>query len=204
MFTIEELKENYKNFDDAKIEKIALNPTGLRREVVPILKEEIKKRGLNIELMKWVGYEAIYFEGLEREKLLTDIRRSICSNCNINTDLKGYRFNTVISAFILLGDVTKEKIICAKCARKMRTRSMLKTFFLGWWSRQGILMTPYALFSDIIRIFRVERESEEIIDKFIDANTGVLRMSMDEKIQISEVLRGFNDLDKDLQSEQEV
>ena len=52
MNSIEEIIENYKNYSDQKIEYIAKNPTGLRKEIVPFLVEEIKRRKLNIELIE--------------------------------------------------------------------------------------------------------------------------------------------------------
>ena len=49
---LNDIRENYKNFDDWKIEKIASEEAGsLRPEVLDILKAEIKKRNLNLNLI---------------------------------------------------------------------------------------------------------------------------------------------------------
>ena len=48
MYSIEEIRENYKEFSDSKIENIARNESkGLRKEVLGILKDEIEKRNLD-------------------------------------------------------------------------------------------------------------------------------------------------------------
>ena len=63
---IEQIKKNYENFDDSKIEILAKNEAGsLESEVIPILVNEIKKRNLDIDLIK--GIEAQTKELTENE-----------------------------------------------------------------------------------------------------------------------------------------
>jgi hypothetical protein len=180
MWTVEEIRKNYKNFDDGKIEEIALNPKGLRKEIIPILNEEIKNRNLDIQLIEWVNHETNKFEGLEKKNLLDQIKKLKCSMCLVNSNLHAYRFNTIISALITITDKTEILIICEQCAKTKRLNTMLKTFFLGWWSKSGILGTPFTLISDLIRIFRKKSESKEILDEFIENNTGLLRIIIEE------------------------
>lgn len=191
MWTVEEIKKNYSKFDDWKIKELALNPKGLRKEIVPILNEEIKKRNLDIELIKWVNYETKTFEGLEKKNLIENIIKSKCSLCLENSNLRGYKFNTIISALVVITDKTENLIICNDCAKSKRLNSMSKTFFLGWWSKRGIISTPFTLISDLIKILRKESESKEIIDEFIENNTGVLRISLEQN-NLNEVLAKFN------------
>lgn len=180
MWTVEEIRKNYKNFDDGKIKEIALNPKGLRKEIIPILNEEIRNRNLDIQLIEWVNHETNKFEGLEKKNLLDQIKKLECSMCLVNSNLYAYRFNTIISALITITDKTETLIICEQCAKTKRLNTMLKTFFLGWWSKRGILATPFTLISDLIRIFRKKSESKEILDEFIENNTGLLRISIKE------------------------
>ena len=37
MWTVEEVRENYKNYDNAKIRELASNPKVLRKEIIPVL-----------------------------------------------------------------------------------------------------------------------------------------------------------------------
>jgi hypothetical protein len=49
---LEQIKKNYAEFDDFKIEHLAKNEVGgLNPDVVPILVDEIKRRGLDINLI---------------------------------------------------------------------------------------------------------------------------------------------------------
>ena len=52
---LEQIKENYAGFDDFKIEHLAKNEAdGLSYEVISILVGEIRKRGLNPDLIKGI------------------------------------------------------------------------------------------------------------------------------------------------------
>jgi hypothetical protein len=55
--------------------------------------------------------------------------------------------------------------------------AILKTFFLGWWSKRGILSTPFTLIKELINfLFYKEKISNRIIDTFIDKNNGIFRL----------------------------
>jgi len=178
MLTVEEIRKTYRQFEDWKIKELALDPKALRIDIIPILNEEIKNRNLGIDLITWIQNETNTFEGLEKENLIREIIRSKCSSCFVNSNLSGYRFNTIFSALITITNKTEGLIICSDCARSKRLDSMLKTLVFGWWSRSGFIATPLALVSDLIRIFRPESESKKVIDQFIEDNTGALRLAL--------------------------
>ncbi len=63
---LEQIKQNYSVFEDYKIEHLAKNEAGsLEPEVIPILVDEIKKRNLDVDLIK--GIEAQTKELTEKE-----------------------------------------------------------------------------------------------------------------------------------------
>lgn len=191
MLTVEEIRKTYKQFEDWKIKELALNPKALRKEIIPILNEEIKNRNLGIDLITWVQNETNIFEGLEKKNLIQKITRSKCSLCSENSNLSGYRFTTIFSALIILTNKTESLIICNSCAKSKRLDSMLKTLVFGWWSRKGILLTPFALVSDLIRIFRPESDSKKVFDEFIENNTGELRLAL-EKNNLEAIIEHSN------------
>lgn len=194
MWTVEEIRENYRKFDDWKIEELASNPKGVRKDIVPILNEEIERRNLDIALIKWVNYETNTFEGLERKNLILKIRKSECSICNETSKLNGYQFNTIVSALIVETHQRELQIICDDCARSKRLKSMRTTFFFGWWSGDGLFSTPLTLVSDFIRIFRKEAEDKEIMDEFIYNNTGMLRVALEKGYDLNDIIASFNNL----------
>jgi hypothetical protein len=194
MWTVEEIREKYRTFEDSKIRELANNPRGLRKEIVPILKEEIKRRNLDVAITEWIDNEINSFEGLERQNLVRKIAKSKCSLCRTDSNLDGYRFNTIISFLFIVKNKTEIRIICNNCAGSKRLTSMTTTFFLGWWSKKGIPLTPFTVVSDLIKIFRKEFESKKVIDQFIDGNTGTLRACLKKENGLDEVLAQFNKL----------
>lgn len=192
MLTINEIRENYKKFDDWKIKELALNPRVLRKEIVPVLNEEILRRNLDVELIKWVNYETNTFEGLQRKNLIQKIRTSKCSCCFEKSKLNGYEFNTITSALIFTKERKERQIICKDCAKSKRIKSMSTTFFLGWWSKKGFLSTPFTLITDLIRIFRKEAEDAAVIDDFISNNTGKLRIALEDGHDLNRIIGKFN------------
>jgi hypothetical protein len=154
--------------------------------------EEIKRRKLNIELIDWVNYESNTFEGLERDNIINLIKYNTCSICQIEKDLFGFKFNTIISAVILIEDKTEFKIICNECATPIRIKTMITTLLLGWWSKQGFLSTPFTVVLDLYKMLTKESQSDEIIESFIDKNTGNLRMVLDKKKIMKNLLASFN------------
>lgn len=191
MWSVEEVKKKYQTFDDAKIKELARNPKGLRKEIIPLLLDEIKNRNLDSQLTAWVNYETHRFEGLEKKNLVDKIGRLKCSRCLVNRNLHAYRFNTLISALFVITDKTEDLVICAQCAKSKRLNTMLKTFFLGWWSKRGLIATPFTLISDAIRIFRKEAENKAILNELIENNTGKLRISLEEN-NLEQFIASFN------------
>jgi hypothetical protein len=192
MITLESIQENYQNYDDKKIVELAMKPRGLRKDVIPILSNELTKRQLNPKLIKWVNYETNVFEGIERELLKHTITSSYCTECGVNTDLKGYHFHTKMSFLVQIVNESVDKIICQECAKKERIKSMTTTFFLGWWSRRGILSTPFVLIDDLSKLLSVKKQSELILNEFIDTHTGVLRIFMEKKSDLTSLIKVFN------------
>ncbi|WP_053990520.1 hypothetical protein [Mangrovimonas sp. TPBH4] len=177
MYPLEDIQENYRTFDDNKIIKIALNESkGLRKEVLPILKKEIERRNLNLNLITWVDCENNSFSEKETNKLINDISNLTCWKCKARSNsVQAFEINTVISLLILCNDSTKTWILCSSCGQSKKWTSLLTTLFLGWWSKKGIFLTPYTLIKDITNLFFQNKKSDKMLRELIKANTGTLR-----------------------------
>jgi len=192
---IEQIKKNYANFEDYKIEHLAKNEAaGLEPDVIPILIEEIKKRGLDSDLIK--GIEAQTKELTESE--LTELKSKIanlpCPDCGAkNTPLIGTLIRTVKS-FIVLTSYKKVPVItCETCANKRRKNAMISTFLLGWWGIPfGIFRTPIALIQTLIdKIKRVEI-SDGILTVFAVENIGEIKTNWDKETELVDYVRHVN------------
>lgn len=185
MYSIEEIKENYENFSDSKIENIAKNESkGLRKEVRSILKDEIHKRNLDKTLVTWVEVETDRFEGMERESLIHKIQNLNCPRCDEKKErLYGFEIHRVVSPLLFTFDTRKEKVLCRSCGRKEKLYAILITFFAGWRSRRGILLTPFTVLKDTINFMYLNKISDRIVNRIVDENTGSIRyMGTDDKV----------------------
>jgi hypothetical protein len=193
MYSIEEIKENYQGFSDSKIENIARNESkGLRKEVLQILKDEIVKRNLNQNLISWVDTEANLFEGIERKNLIDKIQKLNCPKCGLKSKLFGFETNTVKAALIFTSFKRNEVILCKSCGKQEKLNALLITFFAGWWSGKGFLMTPFTIIKDLSNFLFIDKISNRILNSFIDKTTGTYRRYGTEDIVLTRLINWKN------------
>ena len=194
MYNIEEIRENYKNFYDEKIIQIArYESKGLRPEVLEILKNEIITRNLDLTLITWIEAESKQITDYEKEEIVRLIRALPCPTCKSTKEgLRGYEINTVISILINCIDTTETIFLCSHCGKKKKTTSIVKTLFLGLWSRRGIILTPYTLIKDFINLFFTDKISNRIFEEFIEANIGRIRLRGMTENALSSLINNYN------------
>jgi len=204
MYSVEEIRENYKGFSDSKIENIARNESkGLRKVVLGILKMEIEKRNLDESLITWVDAETNTLTDFEKQSLIKKIENLKCPNCEQKrSKLIGQEFNTVVSVILWCNDITEKRILCYYCGRNKKFKSFLITGFVGWWSRRGILLTPYTLIKDTINIFFQKKINDRIIEEFIEQNNGLFRLHGAENESLSNLISWHNN-DYEIQETEE-
>lgn len=192
---IEQIKKNYANFEDYKIEHLAKNEAaGLEPDVIPILIEEIKKRGLDSDLIK--GIEAQTKELTESE--LTELKSKIanlpCPDCGAkNTPLIGTLIRTVKSFIVLTSNKKVPVITCETCANKRRKNAMISTFLLGWWGIPfGIFRTPIALIQTLIDKNKRVEISDGILTVFAVENIGEIKTNWDKETELVDYVRHVN------------
>jgi hypothetical protein len=178
MYSVEEIRDNYKGFSDSKIENIARNESkGLRKEVLGILKEEIEKRKLDKRLITWIDAETNTLTDFEKQSLIEKIENLNCPEClQKRSKLIGQEFTTIISVIIWCNEVTENRILCYYCGRNKKFNSYLITGFAGWWSVRGIFLTPYTLIKDTINLFYKKKINDRIIAAFLEQNNGLFRL----------------------------
>ena len=174
MLTTKELTETYKNFNDQKIVKLAMNESkSLREDAIPILEDEIIRRNLDKKLLDWIKLERNFFRGAELQNLKNIIKLSECVECGTKkSHIKGFNIHH-ISALDTTFDANL--IICEKCGKKMRNKSYLTTLTFGWLSIRSIFTVPFYFINELFSSFSREKMSEKIIDEFIFENTGLIR-----------------------------
>ncbi|MBU3928149.1 MAG: hypothetical protein KKB74_10115, partial [Bacteroidetes bacterium] len=96
---IDQIRANYKKFSDSKIEYLAKNESAsLEPEVIEILKDEIKARGLDAGLFNGIEAQTKELTGDELRELKTKIESLPCPECeHTNSPLIGTLLRTVKS-----------------------------------------------------------------------------------------------------------
>ena len=197
MYSVEEIRENYKDFSDSKIENIAKNESkGLRKEVLGILKDEIEKRNLDKNLINWIETETKTFDGIERESLINKIQNLNCPKCSKKKDrLYGFEINQIVSVLLYTHDTRNEKILCMSCGKKAKLNAILITLFAGWWSRRGFFLTPINVIRDSFNFLFIEKISDRIINRLINENTGHFRRIGIENGTLNRLIKTRNEKD---------
>ena len=190
MLEPEIIKQNLREKSDEEIYILARNESKeLREDVRPILIEEIKRRNLNLKLINWIDLE-------NRELPIDQIKKRIstfnCPNCGRNqTRIVGIKNSYIICFLHFTDNKTSIKILCESCARKNTIKYSLITFFLGWWGI-GVIIAPFVLFNNFLNFFRVDRNSEEILEHFIQTKRGLIAKDIKNDITLFKFIKQFN------------
>jgi hypothetical protein len=194
MYDFDKIKDNYRNFPEEKILKLAMKESrGLLPEVLVILKEEIIIRNLDKSLISWIDAETKELTDYERQIIFSKIENVPCPSCKQdNRPLNGYKYNQVISIIIDFDKTIKKRILCRKCGNKMRWKSIFISFIAGWWSIGGLLITPLTIIGDLINILFAGKISQKIINEFIEKNIGRIRLRGTGNRALISLINNFN------------
>jgi hypothetical protein len=196
VYSIEDIRENYKRFPDAKIENIARNESkGLKREVLNVLKDEITRRQLNLSLISWVDAETKTFDGMERQNLMRCIQNQPCPKCANKNKLYGFETHTVKAFLIGTSFSRDEQILCKSCGQIFKFNSIITTFFAGWWSTKGFLSTPFTIIKDLLNFLFIDKISDRILNNFIDDLTGSFRRYGTDNKVVTRLIKWKNNSD---------
>lgn len=192
---LEQIRKNYASFDDYKIEHLAKNEiNSLEPDVVAILKNEIKKRGLDSNLNKGIEAQTKELTESELKDLKSKISNLVCPECGQkNSPLIGTLIREVKS-FVLLTHYKKTPLIlCQTCADKKRKNAMITTALLGWWGiPSGLFRTPLAIFSSLSDNKKREIISDSILTQFAIENIGEIRTNWDKEKELVDFIRHNN------------
>lgn len=192
---LEQIKKNYADLEDIKIERLAKDEVGsLEPDAIPILIAEIKKRRLDPDLIKEIEVQTQKLTEPELKVLKTKITNLSCPECGQrNTPLTGSLIRTVKS-FVVITAYTRTSIIsCKQCADKKRKNALISTALLGWWGIPwGIFKTPHVIISSLLDTKKREEQSDAIITQFVIRNIGEIRKNYDQENELIEFIRKSN------------
>jgi hypothetical protein len=193
---IEDIRDNYKNFDDYTIENIAMkDANSLRPEVLKILKFEIQKRNLSPEILNGIEIQNRKLTKDELSEYCSLIENSTCSICSSeNKKLNISMIGEVVSIIVISHYDKRIKVGCSECLNKLNTNAIIKSSLLGWW---GFPWGPiYTIRSYIynygMRLNNTSDKPNGIFKEFVRGNVGFLETNKNNPKRISEFLNGIN------------
>ncbi len=193
---LNDIKENYKNFDDYKIEKIASEEANkLRPEVLDILKAEIKKRNLNLNLIDSVDSQTKELTESEFNEYCEILRNHPCPNCESKTQkINATMVGRVISMLIMTNYEKTLKVACSNCLDAMHSKANTKSALLGWWGFPwGPIQTIRSfMFNSSMKKNNRTEKPNEIFASFIVSNIGVMEKAKTEPKKLTEFINRTN------------
>jgi len=120
-------------------------------EMALIMLVELRERGLLTDEIGEPEEQEAYLSEEEIQAKLAEIKGAICPRCNKAGDIVGTYVKSAIS-FVTRTRVDEEEIICCRdCAKDALWRASVMTAGTGWWSIQGIFITPWILGTNLLK-----------------------------------------------------
>jgi hypothetical protein len=192
---LEQIKKYYASVHDVKIEFIAkFESDQLSSDVIKILKSEIIKRNMDLDLLEMVDIKTTEISEKQLNELFSIIKNLKCPNCSErNSLLQGVIVRRVVSFLILTSFKQEPFISCQICSDKKINNSLIITSLFGWWGFPwGIIKTPYYIF----KILRDKRNtasiSNEILHHFINKNIAEIVLNQKNEAVLNDLLIRLN------------
>jgi len=193
---LNDIRENYKNFDDWKIEKIASEEAdSLRPEVIDILKTEIKKRNLNLNLIDSVDSQTKELSEYEFNEYCDILRNHPCPKCKSKTQkINATMVGCVVSMIIMTNYEKSLKVACSNCLDEMHRKANMKSALLGWWGFPwGPIQTIRSfMFNSSMKKNNRTEKPNEIFTSFIAGNLGIMETAKTEPEKLTEFINQTN------------
>lgn len=191
----EQIKKNYENFNDSRIEYLAKNEAAsLEPEVVPILIDEIKKRNLDINLIKGIEAQTKKISEEELHEVNLKIKNLSCPECGQNKSPLIGTLLRIVKSFVYTTSYQKITIIsCKTCANEKIKDAFITTILFGWWGiPMGLIQTPQAIIATLNDKKNRELQSDEILTLFAIENIGEIKTNWDNEQELTEFIHHTN------------
>lgn len=96
----------------------------------------------------------------EVHELALEFFNGECPRCHrIGKGVDVRRHHRLLSAFVYVEYGTGQSVCCRSCGAKDQLGSLCFTLALGWWSRRGLLQTPYWIGKNVIELAKTAKRS---------------------------------------------
>lgn len=193
---LEQIRNHYSNMDDSKLERIAkFEVASLHPEVQPIIIAEIKKRGLDENLLIGIKAQTKKLSEKEIHELRDKVKGLDCPSCGKpNQELVGGIIRKVRSYVLVTHYEKRPMIACKSCLEKERKSQLIKNSLFGWWGFPWgfFYRTPQAIINHFRDNGKEEEISESILIEFAIQNAGELKTNWDDEDKLVDFINHQN------------
>ncbi|MGH1336860.1 MAG: hypothetical protein ACRBFS_12110 [Aureispira sp.] len=192
---LDQVKDHYSKMHDAKLESIAkFEMASLQPGVQPIVIAEIKKRGLDKNLLKGIEAQKKEFTTEDVSELRDKIKGLTCPSCGkSDQELVGGIIRKVRSYLIITQQEARPMIACRDCVEAKRKDELIKNSLFGWWGFPwGLYQTPLAIINHFRDAGKQEEISEAILVEFVIKNVGELKTNWEKEYKLTDFIHHQN------------
>ncbi|MBI1228005.1 MAG: hypothetical protein GC192_22425 [Bacteroidetes bacterium] len=193
---LEQIKNHYAKMNDAKLENIAKFEMALLEPAVqPIVIAEIKRRGMDENLLAGIAAQTKTLSDEEVEELKDKLKGLACPSCGKpDQGLVGGIIRKVRSIVLFTQYEQRPIIACPACVEAERKSQLIKNSLFGWWGfPSGLLYrTPQAIINHFRDNGKRDAISEGILTHFAVENVGELKTNWNQEDKIVSFVRRKN------------
>jgi Zn finger protein HypA/HybF involved in hydrogenase expression len=192
---LEQIRKNYADFDNDKIEYLAKNEiNSLEPEVVSILMDEIKKRRLDTNLNKGIEAQKKELTDADVQELKLKISNLTCPECGQKKNRLVGTLIREVKSFVILTHYEKRIMIsCESCGQIARKNGLTTTLLRGWWGLpEGLFRTFFVVLKILGENKKLEVISDAIMTEFVIKNIGEIKTNWDKENELVDYIRHKN------------
>ncbi|KAA3638011.1 MAG: hypothetical protein DWQ02_05710 [Bacteroidetes bacterium] len=154
--------------DESLISFAKSNVDSLSPEIISVLIDELKKRGIGPELIQHIESKYEILDELKINNWIEIIRNSKCPECNQKGNrLICFKGRNTFSILIKSTYLKRTFIACEHCKAKIIRRLNYETFLLGWWSFYGLFRTPYSIILNLVNKNLNPKSEKENMTRYV-------------------------------------
>jgi len=186
------VRETYQRLTDAELTRVATqDAAGLTPEAQEIVQEEIKRRGLDISIVRGVQAQNRKYTIAEIDAYCELVRALDCPLCASYVKLNATMTNQVVSVIVMTHYKKKVVVACPDCLDKANTNALTTSVLAGWWGIPwGIIRTIQAINGNIAsKKTNHSEEPNKYLRGFVLGKIGEMEAYKDNKEKLRELIR---------------
>lgn len=190
---IADIVKTYERMPDFELIRIATKGAhGLRPEVFEIIENELRKRNLDLNLLKGAVAQNKEYSEKEIHEYATILAGLPCPICaSTLKNLNGTIRYTVKSFIFFTSQATEPVIACPDCLDKENDSATLSTALFGWWGIPwGLIKTPQYIYKN--RKSKKQNHAthlNEVLLAYTHSNIGSIESYKSDKIKLQELIK---------------